>query len=188
MAQTISRLSKDRLDVVDVDEGCPTTRPKMSRPTTPKTSSKTKKEKNLASIRDVIADSVTERRLSNEDHINKHIVNAVWNVTYRNGGVMLVLLEKEKAYLRLNVYSPWKVLRAMDRRDEVLNMEGLEVLSAVESADLKRVATILERGAQQAAYYPLHASRTLSGAECLNFDYGKVLIGLLVTLTVGVTE
>ena len=195
MAHTISRLRSKvrRSDVVDVDEACPTTRPKTSRPTTPKTSSKTKEENILASIRDAIADSVTERRMSNEDNINKHIANAVWNVTFHNGGVMLVLLERAKAYLRQNVYSPWKVLRAMDRRGGVLNMEGLEVLRYVEtdgkkyyrgsilpcSADLKRVAAILERGAQQAAYYPLHASRTLSGAECLNFDYGKVLIGLL---------
>jgi hypothetical protein len=135
MAHTISRLrSKDRQsDVVDVDEACPTTRPKTSRPTTPKTSSKTKRENILASIRDAIADSMTERRMSNEDNINKHIANAVRNVTFRNGGIMLVLLERAKAYLRLNVYSPWKVLRAMDRRGGVLNMEGLEVLRYVET-------------------------------------------------------
>ncbi len=86
------------------------------------------------------------------------IAKAVFDQDFLNGCALPYLIAKSKAWLRQNVFIPWKTLKAMDLAGGSLNYKGLEVLREVESngkkyyrggvlpctADLKRAALKIE--------------------------------------------
>jgi hypothetical protein len=86
------------------------------------------------------------------------VAKAVFNPDFALGSCLPYIIDKAKLWLKNNVYTPWKILKAMDIAGGSLNYTELEVLRQVETqgkkyyrgsvlpctADIKRAATKLE--------------------------------------------
>jgi hypothetical protein len=62
------------------------------------------------------------------------LVDSLWDETFLDGAVQSCMITKVREYLRTYVFTPWKILRAMDLTGFNLNLSGLEVLRRVDVA------------------------------------------------------
>jgi hypothetical protein len=62
------------------------------------------------------------------------LVDSLWDETFLDGEVQLCMIKKVCDYLRINVFAPWKILKAMDLAGFNLSLAGLEVLRRVDVA------------------------------------------------------
>ena len=60
------------------------------------------------------------------------LVDCMWDNTFLDGEVKACMINRVRSYLRSHVYSPWKILRAMDLAGFTLSLAGIEVLRGVD--------------------------------------------------------
>jgi hypothetical protein len=59
------------------------------------------------------------------------LVDSMWDETFLDGEVQLRMIQKVRCYLRNTVFTPWKILKAMDLAGFNLSLAGIEVLRRV---------------------------------------------------------
>ena len=62
------------------------------------------------------------------------LVECIWDETFLHGEVQGCMIEKVRQYLRNHVFTPWRILKAMDLAGFNLSLAGLEVLRQVDVA------------------------------------------------------
>jgi hypothetical protein len=60
------------------------------------------------------------------------LVNCVWDENFLHGEVQGCMIDKVRQYLRNEVFTPWRILKAMDLAGFNLSLAGLEVLRQVD--------------------------------------------------------
>ena len=60
------------------------------------------------------------------------LVNCVWDENFLHGEVQDCMINKVRQYLRNQVFTPWRILKAMDLAGFNLSLAGLEVLRQVD--------------------------------------------------------
>ena len=62
------------------------------------------------------------------------LVQCIWDGGFLHGEARAVMIDQVRQYLRRHVFSPWKILKAMDIAGFKLSLAGIEVLRNVEVA------------------------------------------------------
>ena len=62
------------------------------------------------------------------------LVDSLWDEMFLDGEVQLCMIKKVRCYLRNTVFTPWKILKAMDLSGFNLSLAGIEVLRRVDVA------------------------------------------------------
>lgn len=86
------------------------------------------------------------------------LVDCMWDDTFLHGEAKAYMIERVRQYLRQHVFSPSKVLKAMDTAGFKLSLEGIEVLRSVE------VSSKYGRGSLPSKSTILRAARKLEAA------------------------
>ncbi|KAI2494593.1 hypothetical protein MHU86_19918 [Fragilaria crotonensis] len=60
------------------------------------------------------------------------LVDCMWDNNFLDGEVKACMINRVRSYLRSHVFSPWKILRAMDIAGFNLSLAGIEVLRGVD--------------------------------------------------------
>lgn len=71
------------------------------------------------------------------------LVDCMWDINLLDGEVQECMIDKVRNYLRTHVFSPWKILKAMDLAGFNLSLSGLEILRRVDVGTSKYVRGIL---------------------------------------------
>jgi hypothetical protein len=61
------------------------------------------------------------------------LVDCMWDESFLHGEVQSCMIERVRCYVRNNVFSPWKIVKAMDLAGFNLSLAGIEVLRKVDS-------------------------------------------------------
>jgi ferredoxin-thioredoxin reductase catalytic subunit len=71
------------------------------------------------------------------------LVDCMWDDSFLEGEVKECMVNKVRTYLRNHIFSPWKILKAMDLAGFNLSLSGLEVLRRIDVGEAKYVRGIL---------------------------------------------
>ena len=63
------------------------------------------------------------------------IVDCLWNEAFLEGEAKSMMIDRVRSHFRTNVFSPWKILKAMDLAGFNLSLAGVEVLRRVDSTE-----------------------------------------------------
>jgi hypothetical protein len=63
------------------------------------------------------------------------LVDCMWDDSLLGGEVQHCMIERVRQHVRHEVFTPWKILKAMDLAGFNLSLAGIEVLRRVESSD-----------------------------------------------------
>ena len=63
------------------------------------------------------------------------LVNTIWNDSFLDGEVQSSMIDRVRRHLRCNIFTPAKILKAMDLAGFNLSLAGIEVLRSVDTAD-----------------------------------------------------
>jgi hypothetical protein len=69
--------------------------------------------------------------------LSKIVVQELWTSDFFNGSIKQKMIEKVKEYYRNNIFSPEKILKAMDMAGGQLSLQGINVLRNIESYGIK---------------------------------------------------
>ncbi|KAI2511868.1 hypothetical protein MHU86_2600 [Fragilaria crotonensis] len=112
------------------------------------------------------------------------LVDCMWDDNFLDGEVQRCMVEKVRCHLRTHVFSPWKILKAMDVSGFKLSLAGIEVLRRVDmtskygrgilpsKSTILRAARMLEAEAERFCPFSM-IGQTFQGVDKNNLNDGN---------------
>jgi uncharacterized protein len=91
----------------------------------------------LVDIFKIYLNEISTKKNRSVTRLSKVVIEELWHDTTFKGSLKQKMIEKVREYYRNNIFSPSKLLKAMDMAGGQLSMQGISVLRNIESAGIK---------------------------------------------------